>query len=231
MAFGGPSSAAAGAVAAAVAAVWVITDYRRWRSLGVGGLPPTPAGWVRVTWMRIQGGDPLRDDLSGPVHPALQGLPDRGGSKPKVAPHPVPHRVLDQHASRSLVQTVQAMLEDLVDGTSVVFRTSGWEKHNQALYVASPPSSDLSRTSGGEFGHLHPSDGSMHVILSRGDAAVVIARGWGELHPLAGKMLRLPETYMMLYPPGRGEDVPVLRTIFEAARDNMAGARTASAGE
>ena len=39
-----------------------------------------------------------------------------------------------------------------------------------------------------EIGHMHPTDGSMHMILSPSDAKVVIESGWGELHGLAGQV-------------------------------------------
>lgn len=44
--------------------------------------------------------------------------------------------------------------------------TSGWEKFNSALW----------RRDGSEIGHIHRKDGSLHVVLTTADAALVVRR-------------------------------------------------------
>jgi hypothetical protein len=73
----------------------------------------------------------------------------------------------------------------------------------------------------GEIGHIHPADGSMHFSLSPSDAREVLAKGWGELHGLAGQAYapdhRLPVTYTMVYSPRTDAEIAVVRQILEAA--------------
>ncbi|WP_349428672.1 hypothetical protein [Microbacterium sp. LWS13-1.2] len=206
-----------GAAATLAVIVWSVSDYMRWRALGVGGLPPTMWGWLRVTHMRIRAGDPFSVRTDGVAHPEIAALPARSSPRPAIAPHPVPHRVLDQHASADLVLDLEGVFDDFIAtaDSSIEYRTSSWERHNKALFLtASPRWREGARL---EFGHFHPSDGSMHVILSPADAAIVVERSWGELHPLAGKMLDLPATYTLLYPPRDRDDLTVVRTILQAA--------------
>ncbi|KAL9577088.1 MAG: hypothetical protein Q9212_006599, partial [Teloschistes hypoglaucus] len=68
-----------------------------------------------------------------------------------------------------------------------------------------------------------PSDSSMHLTLHPEDAALVISRGWGERHPLAGcpvlgigKRL-LPEGFVMVYAPQDEKQIEVLHDIVRAA--------------
>jgi hypothetical protein len=68
---------------------------------------------------------------------------------------------------------------------------------------------------------VHPSDGSMHMILSRTDVRTVIERGWGELHPLAGVMLNLPATYVLIYSPRDMGELAVGARILNAAISHM----------
>lgn len=42
----------------------------------------------------------------------------------------------------------------------------------------------------GEFCHVHMHDGSLHLITSPTDARIILKKGWGELHPLAGLLYR-----------------------------------------
>lgn len=196
------------AAAAAGAAGWAVRDYRKWRSLGPGGLPPNVAGWITVTGMRLRGRDPFEplEPGEGDVSRILLDLPPRDGQRPEVGPHPVPHRVLDQHAPEPVKAALQAVVAELAV-PPLEIRTSGWEKHHDALCVRGGP----------EIAHVHPSDGSMHVVLGAVDARVVVKRRWGEYHPLAGVMLGLPATYTLLYPPRTLAEVEVLRAVLTAA--------------
>jgi len=67
-----------------------------------------------------------------------------------------------------------------------------------------------------EIGHIHPTDGSMHIILSPGDTKEVITKGWGELHGLAGQD-RAAKTYMMIYSPRDEMELEVTKKILLAA--------------
>jgi hypothetical protein len=202
---------AIGALAGA-ASIWAARDYRAWRALGVGGLPPNIGGWVQVTVMRFRSRDPLTSlkPTQGPVTRILLDLPPRDGNRPTVAPHPVPHRVLDQQPTAHVRGELKAIFDEFASLTSpaLEYRTSRWEKHNDALRV---------RGDGCEVGHIHPTDGSMHMTLNPADAQLVVERGWGEFHPLAGIMFNLPETYTLIYPPRTSADINQIRRILIAA--------------
>lgn len=79
----------------AVLAAFARRDYRRWQSLGEGGVPWGLRGWLTVTRLRIAvTGCDTRDVSSyprGAEHPLLRDLPERS-DRPQIAPHPVPHR-------------------------------------------------------------------------------------------------------------------------------------------
>ncbi|MCW0215605.1 MAG: DUF5519 family protein [Pseudonocardia sp.] len=195
--------------AVAAAAGWAVRDYRKWRGLGVGGLPPTVGGWITVTGMRLRGRDPFEplDPGEGDVSRVLLDLAPRAGDRPEVGAHPVPHRVLEQRAPEPVRAELHQVVAELATRPGLELRTSRWEKHHEALW----------RAGGDEIAHVHPSDGSLHVVLGAVDARLVVKRRWGEYHPLAGVMLGLPATYTLLYPPRTSAEVAVLRTILAAA--------------
>nr|WP_247656150.1 MULTISPECIES: luciferase family protein [unclassified Phaeobacter] len=98
------------------------------------------------------------------------------------------------------------------------YQLSQYEKHNQAIWLRDVEGGNPATGLGGEIGHFHPSDGSMHTILSPSDAKQVLDKGWGELHSMARfKRIFPTETFVMLYAPARAEHVPVIRDIIEAA--------------
>jgi hypothetical protein len=61
----------------------------------------------------------------------------------------------------------------------------------------------------------------MHFSLSPSDTVEVLAKGWGELHGLAGQVYapdkRLPATYTMVYSPRTDAELAVTRRIIDAA--------------
>lgn len=203
---------------------WAATDYRRWRALGPGGVPGNPLGWLVVTWLRLRKRDPL--DTGGYPGPRAVGaqlsgpLPARRGTRPRIAPYPVPHRQLDQIPDREFRANIAALLESTVAERDDVltFRRSRLEKHNQAIFLRDAP--EWAIPGDGEIAHLHPVDGSMHVTLSPADAAACVSAGWGEWHPLAGVLHRLPDTYLLVYPPRDSYEMAIAARILHAAVDH-----------
>jgi hypothetical protein len=61
----------------------------------------------------------------------------------------------------------------------------------------------------------------MHLTLHPLDAALVIAQGWGERHPLAGCSIHgkylLPSGFVMVYTPRAENDIDTLMDIVKAA--------------
>lgn len=219
---------AAGTVGAAALTAGVLAgrDYQRWCDLGVGGIPNTPRGWLRVTRLRAR-----KQEARNPaVYRPLQGqagdgqwltdLPPRTGERPVVAPYPVPHR---QSTQPGTVQGRAAALARFdvraaADPTLVTYRRSFFETHHDAITVQDlSQAPDITRAAHGEAAHIHPSDGSMHMIFSPTDAITVLQAGWGERHPLAGIYPNMPVTYLLIYSPRDEQEAEVAGTLLEAA--------------
>jgi hypothetical protein len=207
---------------AVVAAGLAVKDYRRWRALGVGGLPPTPRGWLTMTVLRIRACrvDPLNTTgWAGTGH--LGGpLAVRPGSRPTVAPYPIPHRQLDQHPDRQFTPSL-TIASFVASRPALTCARSHFETHIDAAFAA--PGRALhadGEVSGGEIAHFHR-DGSLHVVLAQADATEAIANGWGELHPLAGRAAGLPATYVLLYAPRNPNEVAVVERLLNAAAAHM----------
>jgi len=68
-----------------------------------------------------------------------------------------------------------------------------------------------------EFAHLHPPyDGSLHLTLPEATARRVVAKGWGELHPVARRGW-LPPTAIMVYGPRDEAELEVIWAILRAS--------------
>lgn len=217
-------------IAAVAAILWAKKDYKSWRDLGPGGLPSNWKGWLRMTQWRLKMDNPL---ASQKLQQACDGthtkaflatLPVREGRRPKVAPHPVPHRQLDQKITAPLKGALQNVFDQIQNDKQqkIFYRNSHFEKHTPALTLKliRPDQSDAC-SSCGEIAHIHPSDGSMHMILSPPDAMLVLQKGWGESHGLAGKALGLPASYMLIYAPRNERDLEVIEAILAASVNYM----------
>lgn len=219
--------------AAAVTAVWAYRDYRKWRALGPGGLPDNFQGWMTTTWMRTRKRDPIDTGRFTKLMATfgdrsfLDDLPQREGARPAMAVYPVPHRQLDQIPGSEMKQKVGEIFNDLVSRRSdrVQYQLSFFEKRHQAVFLRQPGSGHAqAQNSKGEIAHIHPSDGSMHMIFSPTDARKIIQAGWGECHPLAGVLLGLPDTYLLIYPPRNEFELAVTARLLDAAVDHLSGA-------
>jgi len=188
---------------------WAAWDYRRWRALEQADVPANPVGWLLVSGLRLRARDRLRwrDEGTGDVSRALVQLDPRPGARPAVDPHPLPHRVLEQHASPEALAAVAEVLAGFDERPELETRPSAHSRGRTAL----------ARRGGAEIAHLHPADGSLHVALSPLDARVVVARRWGEFHPLAGVARGLPEGWVLLYPPRDPAAAERIGAILEAA--------------
>jgi hypothetical protein len=197
--------------AAGAALGWAANDYRRWRALGPTGVPANPVGWLVVGGLRLRARDPLRwrDPGTGDVSRGLVQLDPRLGDRPAVDPHPLPHRVLDQQADPTTLAALREVVERFGERPELETRPS----------AHSPGRTAVALRGGAELAHLHPEDGSLHVALSPLDARVVVARRWGEFHPLAGVARGLPEGWVLLYPPRDAAAAERIGTILAAAVD------------
>lgn len=202
-------------------------DYKAWVALGVGGLPHTIEGFRTVQAMNARMGNPLDVSRIAPLigtpldKSFLKKLPLRVGIKPMIAPYAIPHRQTDQH-NDTLVRAVQTRIFDAQIASNpklLHYQTSGFERNNKAIFLKDTLQANAAmiKSVHGEVGHIHPSDGSMHITyLSPSDAKKVIESGWGEFHGLAGDG-RLTNTYMMLYAPRDEKELLITKQILEAA--------------
>lgn len=206
-------------------------DYQAWVALGVGGLPHTFDGYQTLKRLGKIMKSPF-DVTNLEKHvgklgdvSALKRLPKRKGSRPTVAPFAIPHRQTDQHNDSTIRRKQSKLIESQAaqQQGQLSYKRSFFERHNNALFVKDSVAGNpaMMPITHAEIGHMHPSDGSMHMILSPSDAKVVIESGWGELHGLAGQVFapgrELAPGYMMIYSPRTEKELEVTKQILEAA--------------
>ncbi|GAA3289350.1 hypothetical protein GCM10020295_01040 [Streptomyces cinereospinus] len=120
---------------------------------------------------------------------------------------------------------LDAAFADLVSAhpAFLTTRRSVLEGHCDAMALRDHATAPVDlRTTQGEIAHVHPGDGSLHMILAASDARAVIEGAWGERHPLAGVVPQLPSTYLLVYPPRDEEELKIVTGILEAAVRNAA---------
>lgn len=199
-------------------------DYRAFKSLGPGGTPQTPLGYLRIKLLSLFA---LRDPRTPAAIPPtlvpqagqLRSLAARAGPRPCVVGI-APHRQTTQRAPAGVFGALGAAMDALAADPArrLVTGTSCFEKHGPGLFSAAPAT--RSANCAGEVCHAHPSDGSLHLTLHPADARLVIERGWGERHPLArgGWLSRfVPGGFVMVYAPRDEREVEVVGRIVEAA--------------
>ncbi|MCJ1233543.1 hypothetical protein MMC14_001501 [Varicellaria rhodocarpa] len=225
---------------------FVLHDYHDYLSLGPGGTPSTFSGYLRVTFLRVffARANTYVPPTSGPYECPKKGylheLPRRHGARPKVAGI-APHRQITQKASSEVHEALAAALKNLETSNSNTVSTgiSCFEHHNLALFFSpgstfkrnpealsgsalSPPQSTmlkpLNPTCGkpAEISHMHTIDSSMHLTLHPSDAALVLANGWGEMHPLAGRGPWVPRGFVMVYAPRTNDEIKPIMNIVRA---------------
>jgi len=160
-------------------------DYQAWVALGVGGLPHTLEGYRIVKSLNKIMADPVDvgriESLIGAKDDKafLGKLPKRKGLRPTIAPYAVPHRQTDQFNDPQ-IRGLQIKIFDnqVAQNASLIhYETSGFERNNKAVFLndtlqANPK---MNKIAHGEIGHIHPSDGSMHMtFLSPSDAKTVV---------------------------------------------------------
>ncbi|KAJ4341797.1 hypothetical protein N0V87_001460 [Didymella glomerata] len=201
---------------------YIYHDYKAFVSLGPGGTPSTPLGYLKVkTLGLISLRDPLRP-LPIPPHfrpqkGYLHSLPTRSGSRPLVAGIAPQRQQTQRSSSKLYTQLVSRMRSHAQDPANMLLeRTSCFEKNSSGLFASSP----ITRTCGGEICHAHPSDGSLHLTLHPADAKIMLESGWGERHPLAkGGWFRrfVPREFVLIYAPRAEQDLDVVMQIVAAS--------------
>ena len=141
----------------------------------------------------------------------MPALPARPGSPPETGPA-IPHVQFTQTSPPQVrEQTIRllAALPGTRTGPSEISEPGSFAVftgHPAAGAVLLPPR----RTA--EFAHVH-ADGSLHLALDPADQAELLAKGWGERHPLYSPGVNV----VMLYAPRDATDLQVTRTVLDAA--------------
>ena len=249
---------------------YIRSDYAFFLSLGPGGTPKTPSGYLKICLLGLISRSkrdvlipptPLAASFSRPYFKTPDALPLRKERRPIVGGL-APHRQLTQRGNAADVDALTACLKDMRKANPNLLSEgrSCFEKHSLALFLAptqqsreavaihsaqfaaKPPTgiSSLSSPSSAclpsaassvptnseavrnttcgappEIAHMHGIDGSLHLTLGAEDAGVVIRRGWGERHPLAGRWL--PRGFVMVYAPRNQEELKIMREIIKAS--------------
>ena len=136
-------------------------------------------------------------------------LPRRAGAKPKTT-STKPH----QHQSQNPTPDVyELLLRKAFDFPHVERRPSAISVPGaQALWLAEAVASARPEAFliGREFAHVHPPyDGSMHMMLPPEVVNEVLAKGWGEPHPMVRRGL-IPPTAVMVYAPRDAAEVEAI---------------------
>ncbi len=139
----------------------------------------------------------------------------RAGPRPDTTTRN-PHTQLTQNAPRELQERVfdfARSLDGVVVGPSLV-SVPGARAFHLPEQGAKPRDCFMVED---EFAHLHPpSDGSLHMSLPRALVDAVIANGWAERHPLAGKH-GLPDNIVMVYGPRDEGELRVVEDLVRAS--------------
>ncbi|KAJ6544773.1 hypothetical protein DFH09DRAFT_1172693 [Mycena vulgaris] len=216
---------------------WVVDNYRKFLTLGKSGLTPLgPLGWLIALSLTAFGRETVSTAEYGKNANQARWLErpvERRGARPTVGWHCVPHRQLDRLPTDDMAKRLEAVFAkhaaanpDLVQ----IDPCSPHEKLDPGMVihpaVASPhKEADQALR---EIAHIHPTDHSLHVILSPADCKTAIELGWAERHPLSGvsRFLPLPASYLLVYAPRDEEELEVVERIIVASMGYMTGSRS-----
>jgi Family of unknown function (DUF5519) len=136
----------------------------------------------------------------------------------------MPHQQLDQTAPPSLQEALwrrMTKLDGVRAGGSGVSLPQTRALHLDPQIAHGPSDAFMVGT---EFAHLHgEGDGSLHLMLPQHDAALAIAKGWAEPHPLALRGIA-PHTLVMVYGPRDDSELKTIWRLIEASYEFARGA-------
>ncbi|KAM0435159.1 hypothetical protein ACHAPT_003249 [Fusarium lateritium] len=214
-----------------------VLDYREYIKIGPGGVPYNAFGWLIQLCLRpitkevfhtscYDGARAIKE--AGPNASSAflteDDVPLRRSPRPGVGSWTVPSRQLTDLADEQLKKRYHEFLESLVSSSpsQLKIATSFAEARGPALFIASDgPLHPVAWWARKEVAHMHGSDGSLHLNLAPKDAKLVLERGWGQRHPLSGRMLYTG--LVMIYAPRGEEELEVVERITKASVRFMLG--------
>ena len=143
-------------------------------------------------------------------------LPPRVGAKPTTT-STNPHQ---QQSQNPTPDVYELLLRQAFEWPHVERRPSAISVPGaQALWLSEEVASARPEAFliGREFAHVHPPyDGSMHMMLPPAAVDEVLAKGWGEPHPMARCGL-IPPTAVMVYAPRDAAEVDTVLQVIGAS--------------
>jgi phospholipase/carboxylesterase len=149
--------------------------------------------------------------------PTLPGglLPEREGPRPAVS-WTIPQQQESDNSPDGLQEALFARMSALPGVESGPSRISVPGARAILAPDASGPEEAFLVPSAREFAHLHPThDGSLHLVLPVDLAADAVAKGWAQVHMLAG--IRLSPGFVLVYGPRTEAELDVVAGIVEAS--------------
>lgn len=216
--------------------LWGIWDYGDWVGFGTGGTPPTIHGWFKVNRLRAVRafsyicGDDLQDasalPQTGPRY-LSSPIPRRPGGRPSLKSRTLPQRQspepIEPQARDALFKLMNHFYHEYPDILRLdLSKTEGGTA--DAIYARSdrPTCNPEAAQVGYEIAHTHPTDKSLHVLLSPADARTVIEAAWGQRFAVPSMV---PPGWIMVYAPRNSEEVEVIAQIVRAAVQWTTGAK------
>ncbi|KAK6222610.1 hypothetical protein LQW54_000790 [Pestalotiopsis sp. IQ-011] len=229
-----PLRAAAIATGAVVIPLLVLAynDYNYYCSMGPHGMPNNFWGWKRQLSLAPK----ARKDTTVPAPydqaEAARGfgpkstesffnrpLEARAGPRPEVCSFVAPQRQMTERCTEAMKRAMNAYLDRLVLENSDLLQreNSLLEGPVPAVQVKKGVTTpECLKKTRGELIHVHPPDGSTHLVLSLPDSARVIEQGWEQRHRLSGGPL-LQWGYTLLYAPRNEEEFALWKEVVAAA--------------
>jgi hypothetical protein len=128
----------------------------------------------------------------------------------------MPHIQRDQLGSEDLQQVLMARFFALPDVEERQTIVSDPRARAMWLRDGVPTGDPDAFFAGREFGHFHPWDRSMHLVLPMDVARDAVAAGWADVHP-AVALLGLPENRLMVYGPRDDGELEVVYGLLLGA--------------
>jgi hypothetical protein len=148
-------------------------------------------------------------------------LPRRRGNRPRTS-GPAPNIQLDQLGSSELHEQLKARFYALSDVEERQTMVSDPRARAMWLRDGVPIGDPGAFMGGREFGHFHPWDRSMHVILPMEVARAAVDAGWAEVHPVV-PLLGLPENLLMVYGPRDDSELEIVYGLLLQAYQYAGG--------
>ena len=180
--------------------------------------------WIseRLAYVARHGTTPvgLPRDVAWPTLPGGT-LPKRAGARPSVS-WTIPQQQESDNAPAELQEALFARMSALPGVESGPSQISVPGARAVLAPDATGPEEAFLVPSAREFAHLHPAyDGSLHLVLPVDLAADAVAKGWAQVHMLAG--IRLSPGFVLVYGPRTEAELDVVAGLVEASHQFALG--------